>query len=95
MNAIIFLAPISCFDQVLQEDPTVNRLVCLISFPPVVPSSGVTGGLLPSLEVNCVQSVVEEDGPRTFPKQVRHPSCEACVRHSISRFHRQLREPTE
>ncbi|OAX40537.1 G-alpha-domain-containing protein [Rhizopogon vinicolor AM-OR11-026] len=26
MNAIIFLAPISCFDQVLQEDPTVNRL---------------------------------------------------------------------
>lgn len=27
MNAIIFLAPISCFDQVLQEDPTVNRLV--------------------------------------------------------------------
>jgi hypothetical protein len=26
MNAIIFLAPISCFDQVLQEDATVNRL---------------------------------------------------------------------
>ncbi|KAG2749400.1 hypothetical protein P692DRAFT_20731961, partial [Suillus brevipes Sb2] len=25
MNAIIFLAPISCFDQVLQEDPSVNR----------------------------------------------------------------------
>lgn len=27
MDAIIFLAPISCFDQVLAEDPTVNRLV--------------------------------------------------------------------
>ncbi|KAG8216486.1 guanine nucleotide binding protein, alpha subunit [Butyriboletus roseoflavus] len=26
MNAIIFLAPISCFDQVLQEDLSVNRL---------------------------------------------------------------------
>ncbi|KAF8136929.1 guanine nucleotide binding protein, alpha subunit [Boletus edulis] len=26
MNAILFLAPISCFDQVLQEDPNVNRL---------------------------------------------------------------------
>ncbi|KAH7882371.1 guanine nucleotide binding protein, alpha subunit [Phlebopus sp. FC_14] len=26
MNAIIFLAPVSCFDQVLQEDPSVNRL---------------------------------------------------------------------
>ncbi|PFH46800.1 hypothetical protein AMATHDRAFT_69024 [Amanita thiersii Skay4041] len=26
MAAIIFLAPISCFDQVLAEDPTVNRL---------------------------------------------------------------------
>ena len=28
VDAIIFLAPISCFDQVLAEDPTVNRLVC-------------------------------------------------------------------
>jgi guanine nucleotide-binding protein subunit alpha len=27
MNAIIFLAPISCFDQALAEDPSVNRLV--------------------------------------------------------------------
>lgn len=26
VDAIIFLAPISCFDQVLVEDPTVNRL---------------------------------------------------------------------
>jgi len=26
MNAILFLAPISCFDQMLEEDPTVNRL---------------------------------------------------------------------
>jgi len=26
MDAIIFLAPISCFDQVLAEDPKVNRL---------------------------------------------------------------------
>ncbi|KAH9928982.1 G-protein alpha subunit [Amylocystis lapponica] len=26
MNAILFLAPISCFDQVLVEDPNVNRL---------------------------------------------------------------------
>ncbi|THG94874.1 hypothetical protein EW026_g6679 [Hermanssonia centrifuga] len=26
MNAILFLAPISCFDQVLAEDPMVNRL---------------------------------------------------------------------
>jgi len=37
MNAIIFLAPISCFDQVLAEDPNVNRLVsvslCLV-WPP-------------------------------------------------------------
>lgn len=27
MNAIIFLAPVSCFDQVLMEDQSVNRLV--------------------------------------------------------------------
>ncbi|KAG0698709.1 guanine nucleotide binding protein, alpha subunit [Suillus ampliporus] len=32
MNAIIFLAPISCFDQVLQEDPSVNRLA-IVSNP--------------------------------------------------------------
>lgn len=37
MNAIIFLAPISCFDQVLAEDPNVNRLVSAPSAlrPPV------------------------------------------------------------
>ena len=29
VDAIIFLAPISGFDQVLMEDKTVNRLVCL------------------------------------------------------------------
>jgi guanine nucleotide-binding protein subunit alpha len=27
MDAIIFLAPISAFDQTLAEEPTVNRLV--------------------------------------------------------------------
>lgn len=31
MDAIIFLAPISCFDQVLEEDETVNRLVSVMS----------------------------------------------------------------
>ncbi|KAG6920056.1 hypothetical protein DXG01_010124 [Tephrocybe rancida] len=30
MDGIIFLAPISCFDQVLAEDPSVNRLVRII-----------------------------------------------------------------
>jgi hypothetical protein len=29
MDAIIFLAPISCFDQTLAEDNTTNRLVSL------------------------------------------------------------------
>ena len=33
MDAIIFLAPISCFDQVLAEDNTVNRLVRFFSSP--------------------------------------------------------------
>jgi hypothetical protein len=32
VNAIIFLAPISGFDQVLSEDKTVNRLVRLFAF---------------------------------------------------------------
>lgn len=26
INAIIFLAPISCFDEMLEEDPQVNRI---------------------------------------------------------------------
>ena len=33
-DAIIFLAPISCYDEVLEEDPTVNRLVRAISEMP-------------------------------------------------------------
>lgn len=33
VDAIIFLAPISGFDQVLLEDRAVNRLVCVSSFP--------------------------------------------------------------
>jgi hypothetical protein len=32
VDAIIFLAPISCFDQVLAEDPKVNRLVRAVCF---------------------------------------------------------------
>ena len=33
MNAIIFLAPVSCFDQVLMEDQSVNRLVSTFPDP--------------------------------------------------------------
>jgi hypothetical protein len=32
-SAIIFLAPVSCFDQSLEEDHRVNRLVCLSPLP--------------------------------------------------------------
>ena len=33
VDAIIFLAPISGFDQVLEEDKTINRLVSFIYIP--------------------------------------------------------------
>jgi guanine nucleotide-binding protein alpha-1 subunit len=50
MNAIIFLAPISCFDQVLVEDPTVNRLVSAFHY--VHPANDDS---LLSLEADSVQ----------------------------------------
>lgn len=30
VNAIIFLVPVNCFDEVLEEDENVNRLVSLV-----------------------------------------------------------------
>ena len=39
VDAIIFLAPISGFDQVLSEDRTVNRLVSFLFFLVVFDSS--------------------------------------------------------
>lgn len=32
VNVIIFLAPVSCFNQTLAEDESVNRLVSVLSF---------------------------------------------------------------
>jgi len=50
MNAIIFLAPISCFDQVLAEDPNVNRLVS-VSYVRLVSSDR----LVSSVQADSVQ----------------------------------------
>ena len=80
MNAIIFLAPISCFDQVLEEDPTVNRLV---SFPfqrhiIVRYSRDVTmdtycfenaGRFSAAMEVDCVERPTSADVPRALLEQ--------------------------
>ena len=50
MNAIIFLAPISCFDQVLAEDPNVNRLVSA----PLFRASDLTNPLF-SVQADSIQ----------------------------------------
>jgi guanine nucleotide-binding protein subunit alpha len=51
MNAIIFLAPISCFDQVLAEDPNVNRLVWIL----VSSAYSPIDGLIFSAQADSVQ----------------------------------------
>jgi hypothetical protein len=53
MSAIIFLAPISCFDQVLAEDPNVNRLVTALSMSWVRPIS--SDALLFSTQADSIQ----------------------------------------
>lgn len=70
MNAIIFLAPISCFDQVLQEDPSVNRLVRRLV--PVIPWYLIRpiGRFIPAVENDRIPSTIEEDGSGLVPQQM-------------------------
>jgi hypothetical protein len=73
MNAIIFLAPISCFDQALAEDSAVNRLV-----RPAPPSSMwlerslniCLGGFGASLEIHRSEPTVEIHKSCAIPEQV-------------------------
>lgn len=55
MNAIIFLAPISCFDQVLAEDPNVNRLVSVSQVFSVSYVRPLNVGLFLSAQADSVQ----------------------------------------
>jgi len=74
MNAIIFLAPISCFDQALAEDASVNRLVRQI-FPldmvgvPIITNICI-GRFSASMEIHRPESFAETYQPRTIPEQV-------------------------
>jgi hypothetical protein len=70
VNAIIFLAPISCFDQVLAEDPSINRLVCDRMPLEVLLLTLDTGRLHQPLDICCFKSAVEEHCPRFIPQQV-------------------------
>lgn len=78
VDAIIFLAPISGFDQVLAEDRTVNRLVRLLAcnYIPLI-LRPVTGRLRPPLESRLLLEIAGQRGPRAVPQQVRHPGEEA------------------
>jgi hypothetical protein len=79
MNAIIFLAPISAFDQVLTEDLSVNRLVSvslvlLVLVPSFAESSPrFPARLDPAMEVRPLESAPQPHGIRAIPQQVRHP----------------------
>ena len=93
MDAIIFLAPISAFDQVLTEDPKVNRLVCpfyLINFVGQV-QNPTSGGFGTIVEGHLPKQATGQGGPRTIPQQVRHPPTQARVRHSSRTIRQELR----
>jgi hypothetical protein len=73
-SAILFLAPISCFDQVLDEDPMVNRLVrsrfalnlFILASRSVVNRIGRLGS---ALEIHSFESTLGVDEPRAFLEQ--------------------------
>jgi len=76
MNAIIFLAPISCFDQTLAEDDSVNRLVrhgCFLVIISVLIDFIMNiciGGFGAPLEIRRSESLAETHQPCAIPKQV-------------------------
>jgi hypothetical protein len=80
VDAIIFLAPISCFDQVLAEDPNVNRLVCFpvsSRIPSRTHTPSPTGRFRPSMEISRLEPPAEKYEPRVVLEQVRYPEGEA------------------
>jgi hypothetical protein len=96
MDAIIFLAPISCFDQVLAEDDTVNRLVRLFVLLFLLRiDTRLSGGLCSSLESHRLKPTAEENEPGPIPEQVRHPQAKTCRGNTISRLRRLVRRPTK
>jgi hypothetical protein len=72
VDAIIFLAPISGFDQVLVEDNKINRLVRLHSLSILYELSllVVTGRLHRSLEGCLFKQAAGECRPGTLSEQV-------------------------
>ena len=69
MNAIIFLAPISCFDQVLAEDPSVNRLVSALRV--LRPTQLIvfirTGRFSPIVDINRLEQATGRYPPCLVP----------------------------
>ena len=99
LAAIIFLAPISGFDQTLAEDKSVNRLVCFTLLAPygTVPLIGrrLIGRLRVAVEISLLKQALGEGRPCTLPQQVRHLSLEAAVWHSTVEVRAKLRGATE
>jgi hypothetical protein len=85
---LIFLAPISCFDQVLAEDRRVNRLVRRLRtlFPKltltIIPSYGTLGRLPAALESCLFIEALAEFRNGSVLEQVRHIASK--VRHCLS-----------
>ena len=72
MNAILFLAPISAFDQVLSEAPKVNRLVSFAR--PLNRFTTLTwsvGGLRAPLANHCLEPATSEHLHHPLPQQDR------------------------
>ncbi len=73
VDAIIFLAPISAFDQVLTEDPQVNRLVssfCLVNYVGQVRNPISLGGFGATVERTLSKQDAGQCRPRAVPEQM-------------------------
>ena len=94
--AIIFLAPISAFDQVLTEDRSVNRLV-RVPLPSYHASFDhhSAGRQCPSVEGGLLEQVACQSRPSAVPQQVRYSGTEAEVRRTTAEVRAQLRRPSK
>jgi hypothetical protein len=84
VDAIIFLAPISAFDQVLTEDSQVNRLVRSFYLANFLGSRGspALGGFGSIVEGTMPKQAAGQGRPRAVPQQMRYPPTQARVWHS-------------
>lgn len=98
---LLFIAPVSAFNQTLSEDRKVNRLVsfgCLWSPHERLSRGLVTGfivGFVPFVEIAVHTQAIEKGDFCVATQQIRHPGCKTPVWDPVSRICHVLQRQTE